>query len=752
VPQFFVSQHTPVEIGRGASISATVLGGGPVFILGTAGEQPTAAQVRASGTSVSTTANVTGATATSRFFAVLPVGNASTTSIDVTVGAGYAGRPTLPEFGNGWANLARCTTRVSLRWTAAPTGGTYALAIASSAFTTVNVTSITWNQFASTQGTASTGLQNSIQAALPAGWVCAVTGGPLPYCPFYISIWHATIKSAVTVTLDPAGLTGGTAVAAESTPVNIIQGNGFGGLGSAGERCQTTHAATALQFGTTSATTQEKRLRSTGALRLTQTTAANALRGDFQFNRDLDLSERPVYMFVHNPASSFLVSATLTLMEPWVGANRNASGSIQLHPGWNCITARTERFGTAAGSGGGQTRFNIVQGMNFNITNADGQQFPGARDNLNVIVSDNRYNPVGQTPVLILVDDHLTTFRDNGIPIFRRFPQIPYGMGIVPAWAISGTRSTGTNTEGATVMNTAELAALALSDPQVEFLTHSYNHHRYENGVDSATTGAGTEWALQWAYGATATGTFTLNVNNGTTNVNVTSIAVAVDPRALASAINTAWGSTICTDVQHYSDTTANTLGPQYSHRLVFNVPVTLTASANANITVGRAWSPARIAEEYRSAAVWMRANGIPCDETVAAIYPQGSWGPNVESAMRMMGTQFGFLDRAVSNDLSWPAVACNYGRYQWPRVNLGTSASFVRDGYEELFRAIRFGHPIVYTLHGVVTSGGGATDILNTDLVNFLSLLNDLNGGPIKVLRPSEWVRYVNQAGALPA
>jgi hypothetical protein len=654
---------------------------------------------------------------------------------------------TLPNFGNGWASLARCTTRIAWRFTAPPTAGTFDISITSSAFTTVNITSLAYttaaNLFASTQGTASTGLQSTIQAALPSGWFCAVTGGPLPYGILYVSIWHPTIKASVSVSINVANLTGGTALVSESTPLNIVQGAGFSGLGSAGERCQTTHAATTLVSGTTSASTNEKRLRSTGALRLTQTTPANDLRGDFQFGRDLDLSERPVYMFVHNPASSFLVSNTLALMEPWIAAGRNALNSVQLHPGWNCLTARGERFGAPA------TRFNVVQGIQLRVNNANSQQNVGALDNLNIIISDNRYNPVGQTPVLILVDDHLTTFRDNGIPIFRRFPQIPYGMGIVPAWAISGTRSTGTNTEGATVMTTAELAALALSDPQVEFLTHSYNHHRYENGVDLATTGAGTEWALQWAYGATATGTFTLNVNNGTTNVNVTGIAVAVDPRTLASAINTAWGSTICTDVQHYSDTTANTLGPQYSHRLVFNVPVTLTASANANIVVGRAWSAARIADEYRSAAVWMRQNGIPCDEKTAAIYPQGSWGPNVEAAMGIIGAQFGFLDRAVSNDLSWPAVACNYGRYQWPRVNIGSSGSFVRDAHEELFRAIRFGHPIVFTLHGVVTSGGGATDVLNTDLVAFLLLLNDLNGGPIHVLKPSDWVQYVNIAGA---
>jgi hypothetical protein len=751
MPLFTIANTDPVLIGSGRTISVTNTVGQNVRLLSTPNNsEPDAALVRSSGAQLASGSSTTFTAAFAPIWVwaiTETVGNFTPSTLDVTTVDWAANTPGLTQVPLPNQNVHQ----LALAFTAAPTGGTWALTtgiLNASSGAAITVTGQAWNVTAAT-------LRDNIQTALntPApGWRVSVIGGPFPIRPYIVTYVHSTGAAAGIPTADVSGLTGGTGVTFARSQVVSQVGTGRSGISMLGPRAKITKDFQSDSGGTQS-TDNGWSIDGTGATRFTATATGNNIAAVTRFNGPVDLSRGPLVVQVYNPQDA-LVAGLLTL---WTSHPTSPGGttqdiSVTLEPGPSQLVVDESRLGNG--------------GVDYRVTNAvsavanayTGEGYWNATGLAGLTVSDIRV-PDTDRPGLVCFtwDDCLISLLDNGINsgLLAEYPDIPHTLYAVHSWMRSGARSIGVGADSAQVMTQAQMQSVVRS-PQFAIGNHSRNHYRYEAQEDPLSTATtATDQIIRTGTTAPGGGTFTLTIPGVGTTGN---LAWNATTKVIQAALNSLVANT---RVVLYSGT-SNNLGSQYSFRVIFPTarPIMTVDSTNltaggATIVSGAAFTPARIAEEYRTNAELLREAGFTVRNDLI-VYPQGSVGPNVMAAMETVpGVRAGRVDRARAGHRTFYGAAALYGsgneraKYLLPTSILGTTGTQTANNLDDIMRVSTRGGNLIFMGHGVVTSGGGSVDILNTDLRQVLSLVSQMiRAGRLRAVWPWEML----DAAGIPA
>lgn len=649
-----------------------------------------------------------------------------------------------------------------------PTGGTFLVGV-NPGSGAVNTATIAWNAAAMAYG-STTSVQYKIQAVLDgftgnaAGWKCYVVGGTWPKVPYVVWMVNSNPSATVpTLTLDTSALTGGTSVSGVVCDTPICQDTISTGNATFGELlvdCGVTAPTTAVSNGTGTITAAYFKGALGYLVQGTNGASAPSLAYDLQTIKGMvtagakfDVREYAVAIQFYNPTGA-LLSGTVSLSTTSDGSSSNSDYSFTLSTGYSEVIVPI-----AAG------------------TTVDISQMRAVRISLTAYNSLYGYNTDGVTKVVIgkisligriggrstlsiVSDDHLASMFQTYLHTFDRYP-IPIGIAAVKSWAIAGNRNSGTNTDAAATLTTAQIKALCDKNPKFYALTHTKTHYRL-NGVNPNSVASTAQvQAIQLAQSGLA-GNFRLSFDGGTTKTTDIDVA-ACRAKTVSDAINTLLGAGTVTKCELWHPTNS-ALDSTHSIRITFASPqpIMTTHSGSTSsiadpskVVVGAAFTKAEIVDEFMDNAAWFNSQGISMPSNIW-IPPQGAVCDDHFTAMAENGVRVIRSDAPHSGGFSTFA-GDRFGSSSPQARHIPTrtfaSGTTANEWFEgcmgEILKCALYGRHLCGMMHGI-SVGGGATDLKAADAPYLFQALHDLHmNGMITLMRLPDQIDYLESIGA---
>lgn len=677
-----------IELGGSGQNIVTIVQGGPIRVLASAAP-PAIADVKA-GTLVSTTTTFD-----------VPDGSALYGMLDDT--AGYV--QTVVRVGGGTIDIATTEDdktpggaipwiQIKISYTTIPTGGTWAFTIKplGAPLPSIAVTGLAWNASADA-------IHQAIVTASSGHFTnsnLAVTNGPATTFVTIMAIGDRLGQAYELTSLDVSGITGGSGVAASGTSGTSLPPRGDTTVGVLDGL--TIYNATG---NPTTGTVTVSSGGPTGSIAQMATTGAGNSSAWIQnLAETLDSERRPFEYTVHNPHPT----PTTIGIEQYNTTGNNNIRPVILPPGWSkVIMTESQRTGSISDMGD-RTSVNRARIRIGQYTSE--QQFYAADSIVRLNVARIARARLRKAEVGIIFDDAWDDFYTTTFPIIQEFPQLKGKVGLAVISSRVGTANYCTLAQIKEMVDSGWIYAINHSDTHGGASSRSFETSQNPARVGQAT---GTEFCVEWKAGANpSSGTFTLTFGAlGAT----AAIAYNATLRAVTEAIIAVLPGCIVT----CEDPVNSNFGLGNGFRVVMPTARALpTISNTTNYDIGWAYTIDDILQDFNRCRDFLRTNGLARNGSEnIAVYPVGSYGRNVHTAMLAGGYDLGFIAGPINgSDYTDLSSIAQLNPFRVPRrdivsENIAGVANAGRRVGSSLVSTIQFGGVLYYMGHRTNATGG---------------------------------------------
>ncbi|MBS1706399.1 MAG: hypothetical protein JST40_11020 [Armatimonadetes bacterium] len=317
---------------------------------------------------------------------------------------------------------------------------------------------------------------------------------------------------------------------------------------------------------------------------------------------------------------------------------QTGQAAFKLEPGWNTIFLTS--FASVP-----QFDWENIRQYKFYVNAAQYQSAVDPKHSTMPIVLDSiDSNPAGDSVITLSWDDGFRGVLNNGWAIISQFPRLKHTLNIVKVWTEKGYRYGFDTAQTLTPANVSFLASTGF----FKIGNHSDEHKRYETGVKHPATAVsadghkvayqtGTDQAIDLVSGS---GTFSLIIDSKQT--------AALPQNATQKQVQDALDATLGAGEARVTTGGSGNLTTSFGLRITFRKAKPAIGwkklSGNLVMDAGLAYTTQDIYNAYLANRDYILDHGWGSSDAYTVAYPEGSYGPHVEAAMKMLNTTYGRL------------------------------------------------------------------------------------------------------------